>query len=103
MEETFNALEGSLSAVYGTDLDRGVDYVDALLWVSEDFRTSYYIVGSEVVDGSSEDYIDSKMYDIPDTSKEEVILLMMDFEGRNPNNPNEPLLLNDIISITTRD
>lgn len=99
MSETFDATTGDLYAVYATDLDEGVNYVDALYWISEDGNEAYYIVGNEVYDTDSDYYELHSLFEIPKLAKSKVVQTMLMREGRSPRDYDVQLDLVDITEI----
>lgn len=99
---SINVLEGQLYAIYDRDTDSGINLVEALLWTSEDFSQSYYIVGSKIYSGESEAYLDNDMFLVPVEARVEVTNLMMDFDGNRQDNIAEPLEFNDILQIVDK-
>lgn len=99
MSETFDATTGDLYAVYATDIDEGVNYVDALYWISEDGDEAYYIVGNDVFDTDTDKYDLHELFVIPQLAKAEVTRTMLLLEGASPRGFDRQLDLADITEI----
>lgn len=99
MSETFDATTGDLYAVYATDLDEGVNYVDALYWISEDGNEAYYIVGNDVYDTDTDKYDLHELFVIPPLAKAKVTRTMLMLEGASPRGFDRQLDLADITEI----
>lgn len=99
MAETFNTLTGDLYAVYATDLDEKINYVDALYWISDDGNEAYYIVGNEAFTTDTDEFEDHDLFEIPQEARKSVVDTMVMLEGNSPRNFHEQLNLLDIVEI----
>lgn len=99
MSDTFDATTGDLYAVYATDLDEKINYVDALYWISEDGTDAYYIIGNEAFTTDTDEFEEHDLFEIPHEAKKSVVNTMVMLEGNSPRNFHEQLNLLDVVEI----